>query len=62
MLIWVPGTSYVKFSGTSVSRKILGGLGHIEEYTLERASGAAEGTAVRLFDPQTRTVALDVET
>jgi hypothetical protein len=36
------------------SRKILGGLGHIEEYTLERTSGATEGVCVRLFDPRTQ--------
>jgi hypothetical protein len=52
---WLKGsTSWEEFEGTSVARKILGGLGHIEEYTLERASGATEGLAVRLFDPQTQ--------
>lgn len=47
-------TSWEAFEGTSVARKILGGLGHIEKYTLERASGVTEGLAVRLFDPQTQ--------
>ncbi len=52
---WLKGsTSWEAFGGTSVARKIRGGLGHIEEYTLERASGATEGMAVRLFDPQTQ--------
>src|SRR5712691_7998895 len=52
---WLKGsTSWEAFGGTSVSRKILGGLGHIEEYTLKRASGATEGMVVRLFDPQTQ--------
>ena len=52
---WLKGsTSWEAFGGTSVSRKILGGLGHIEEVTLERASGATEEMAVRLFDPQTQ--------
>jgi hypothetical protein len=52
---WLKGsTSWEEFGGTSVARKILGGLGHIEECTPERASGATEGLAVRLFDPQTR--------
>jgi hypothetical protein len=36
-----------------VVRKILGGLGHIEEVTLERASGTTEELVVRLFDPET---------
>ncbi len=47
-------TSWEAFGGTTVARKILGGLGHIEEFTMERASGATEGIAVRLFDPQTQ--------
>jgi hypothetical protein len=37
-----------------VSRTILGGLGHIEQVTLERASGVTGELAVRLFDPQTQ--------
>ena len=37
-----------------MSRKVLGGLGHIEEVTLERTSGLIEELAVRLFDPQTQ--------
>ena len=52
---WLKGaTTWEEFGGTSVARKILGGPGHIEEYTLEYASGATEGLAVRLFDPQTQ--------
>lgn len=52
---WLKGsTSWEEFRGASVVRKILGGLGHIEEVTMERASGAAEELVVRLFDPQTR--------
>lgn len=52
---WLQGsTSWEEFGGVSVSRKILGGLGHIEEVTLERASGVAEELIVRLFDPQTQ--------
>lgn len=47
-------TSWEAFGGTSVARKILGGLGHIEEVTLERASGTTEELVVRLFDPQTQ--------
>jgi hypothetical protein len=52
---WLMGsTSWDEFGGTSVARRILGGLGHIEEVTLERASGATEEMVVRLFDPQTQ--------
>ena len=52
---WLKGsTSWEEFDGASVARKILGGLGHIEEVTLERASGATEELVVRLFDPQTQ--------
>ncbi len=47
-------TSWEEFGGTSVARKILGGLGHLEEFTMDRASGATEGVAVRLFDPKTQ--------
>src|SRR5579872_3372657 len=52
---WLKGsTSWEEFGGTSVARKILGGLGHIEEVTLQRASWATEELLVRLFDPHTR--------
>jgi hypothetical protein len=52
---WLKGsTSWEEFGGTSVVRKVLGGQGHIEEVTLERASGATEELVVRLFDPQTQ--------
>jgi hypothetical protein len=51
---WLRGsTSWEEFEGKSVARKILGGLGHIEEVTLERASGMTEELVVRLFDPET---------
>ncbi len=52
---WLKGsTSWEAFEGTSVARKVLRGLGHIEEVTLERASEATEELVVRLFDPQTQ--------
>jgi hypothetical protein len=51
---WLQGsTSWEAFEGRSVVRKILGGLGHIEEVTLERASGNTKELVVRLFDPET---------
>jgi hypothetical protein len=40
-----------EFEGTSVARKVLGGLGNVDEITLERASGRVEGMTVRLYDP-----------
>jgi hypothetical protein len=52
---WLKGsTTWDEFGGASVARKILGGLGHIEEVTLERATGTAEELVVRLFDPQSQ--------
>jgi hypothetical protein len=52
---WLKGsTSWEEFGGTSVARKILGGLGHLEEFTMDRALRATEGVAVRLFDPKTQ--------
>lgn len=52
---WLRGsTSWEEFGGVSVSRKLLGGLGHIEEVTLERASGITEEVVARFYDPQTQ--------
>lgn len=52
---WLKGsTSWDEFGGASVVRKVLGGLGHIEEVTMELASGAIHELVVRLFDPQTQ--------
>jgi hypothetical protein len=47
-------TSWEEFGGTTVARKILGGLGNFEEFTLERASGPKEGITARFFDPQSQ--------
>lgn len=43
-----------EFEGTTVARQILGGLGNIDEITMERASGRVEGLTVRLYDPAAR--------
>lgn len=43
-----------EFGGTTVARKILGGLGNFEEFTLERASGPREGATMRIFDPRSQ--------
>src|SRR5512146_1137995 len=52
---WLMGSiTWAAFGGTSVARKILGGLGHIEEVTLDRAAGVTEELVVRLFDPHTQ--------
>jgi len=57
---WLKGsTSWEEFADTSVARAILGGLGHIEEVTLERTSGATEELAVRFFDPRTQQWRID---
>jgi hypothetical protein len=41
-----------EFEGTSVCRKILGGIGNMDEVTFHRKTGYAEGFTLRLFDPQ----------
>lgn len=46
--------SWEEFEGISVARKVLGGLGNVDEITMHRASGRQEGMTVRLFDPDTR--------
>ncbi len=52
---WLTGSeSWEEFEGTSVARKVLGGLGNIDEITLERASGRQEGLTLRLYDPASR--------
>ena len=43
-----------EFHGVSVARKILGGLGNIDEVTMETPSGSVLGLTLRLFDPQTQ--------
>ena len=37
-------TSWEEFGGRTVARKILGGLGNVEEFTMERASGPGRGS------------------
>lgn len=43
-----------EFEGTSVARKILGGIGNIDEITFDRETGPIEGMALRLFDPKSQ--------
>lgn len=43
-----------EFEGTHVIRKVLGGLGNMNEDTLERASGTVVGMTLRFFDPKSQ--------
>lgn len=45
-------TSWEKFEGTIVARKILGGMGNIDEVKMEREAGLIEGFTLRIFDPK----------
>ena len=52
---WLKGsTDWEEFQGISAARKVLGGLGMVDEITNERASGPAQGITLRLFDPTTQ--------
>lgn len=45
---------WYEFEGMSVARKLLGGIGNIDEITFERETGPVEGMALRLFDPKSQ--------
>lgn len=45
---------WYEFEGTSVARKLLGGIGNIDEITFDRETGPVEGMALRLFDPKSQ--------
>jgi hypothetical protein len=47
-------TEWEEFEGHSVANKLLDGLGHMDEVTLERESGVSQGLTVRLFNPTTQ--------
>lgn len=47
-------TDWEEFEGTSVARKILGGLGNIDDNILDRESGRVEGFTLRLYDPKSQ--------
>jgi hypothetical protein len=52
---WLNGCdTWVEFTGVSVAQKLLDGLGHMDEVTLEGPTGRMVGLSVRLFDPQTK--------
>lgn len=44
-------TEWEEFPSTCRARSVLGGLGNMDEFTLERASGQVLAVTVRLFDP-----------
>jgi hypothetical protein len=44
-------TDWEEFESTTEARPILGGLGNIDEVTMERESGVLRGFTLRLFDP-----------
>ncbi len=46
-------TDWMEFEGTSTTRKILGGLGNLEDNVLELPDGAYRAVAMRSFDPAT---------
>lgn len=46
--------SWEEFEGTSVARKVLGGLGNMDEFTLDRESARVQGITLRLYDPRSQ--------
>ncbi|HEU0025493.1 MAG TPA: hypothetical protein VFQ25_00115 [Ktedonobacterales bacterium] len=52
---WLKGCdTWREFTGVSVARKTLDGLGHMDEVILDTPTGRVVGLTVRVFDPQTR--------
>ena len=47
-------TEWEEFESTLVARPILGGLGNIDEVTMHRESGVAQGFTLRLYDTTTQ--------
>lgn len=47
-------TEWEEFEGTVEVRPILGGLGNMDELTMDRVSGRVEAVTVRLYNPVTR--------
>jgi hypothetical protein len=47
-------TEWEEFEGASEVRHILGGLGNVDELTMNRASGRVEAVTVRLYNPAAR--------
>jgi hypothetical protein len=49
----VGATEWIEFSGPASARKILGGLGNIDEFQIPLPAGAYVGSTLRLFNPVT---------
>ena len=47
-------TEWEEFEGEGIARKILNGLGNMDENILHRASGDVHAITVRLFDPKSK--------
>jgi len=47
-------TDWEEFEGVLVARKVLGGLGNIDEGTMRCESGLVHGLTLRIFDPTTQ--------
>ena len=44
--------SWEEFESTSEARPVLGGLGNVDEYTMDRELGRFQGVTLRLYNPQ----------
>lgn len=52
---WLAGSdNWQEFGGRSTSHPILGGIGNVDEVTMEHADGTVRGMTLRLFNPETR--------
>src|SRR5215469_9633212 len=52
---WLNGCDiWEEFSGVHVARKLLDGIGHMDEVIMESPTGHVVGLTVRIFDPQTK--------
>jgi hypothetical protein len=47
-------TDWEEIEGQAVIRKVLGGIGNVDEITMDRASGRLEGLTLRLYNPESR--------
>ena len=47
-------TEWIECSGQATARKILDGLGNIDEYRIDLPAGAYVGSSLRLFNPATQ--------
>jgi hypothetical protein len=47
-------TEWDELEGEAVVQKVLGGMGNIDEITINRESGRLEGLTLRLYNPESR--------